>query len=150
MEPQEQAELWMALRDRMKVNWTEMTMQEKKACKCLGKLQNICSPTLTCETAYWIAFGPHGPRAIDPPGEGWRVAGLTTVLVGIGCVMMYLIHMQAKPAPKTMSLEWQEASNEYLKVSRLMPCFRMILIYHRVKTQIRSLVSRAKDTKAKA
>jgi len=31
MPPQEQADLWMALRDRMKVNWAEMTLQEKKA-----------------------------------------------------------------------------------------------------------------------
>lgn len=28
---QEQAELWMALRDRMQSNWTELTLQEKKA-----------------------------------------------------------------------------------------------------------------------
>jgi cytochrome c oxidase subunit 4 len=31
MPPQEQADLWMSLRDRMKVNWTELTHQEKKA-----------------------------------------------------------------------------------------------------------------------
>ena len=31
MPPQEQAELWMQLRDRMKVDWHEMTLQEKKA-----------------------------------------------------------------------------------------------------------------------
>jgi cytochrome c oxidase subunit 4 len=31
MPPQEQADLWMTLRDRMKVDWKEMTMQEKKA-----------------------------------------------------------------------------------------------------------------------
>lgn len=31
MPPQEQADLWMALRDRMKVDWHEMTLQEKKA-----------------------------------------------------------------------------------------------------------------------
>lgn len=30
---QEQAELWMALRDRMKESWTELTLQEKKAGK---------------------------------------------------------------------------------------------------------------------
>jgi cytochrome c oxidase subunit 4 len=29
--PQEQADLWMALRDRMKVDWNDLTMQEKKA-----------------------------------------------------------------------------------------------------------------------
>lgn len=28
---QEQADLWMALRDRMQVNWKELTLQEKKA-----------------------------------------------------------------------------------------------------------------------
>lgn len=32
MPPQEQAELWMALRDRMKGSWAELTMAEKKAC----------------------------------------------------------------------------------------------------------------------
>jgi Cytochrome c oxidase subunit IV len=31
MPPQEQATLWMQLRDRMKVDWHEMTLQEKKA-----------------------------------------------------------------------------------------------------------------------
>ena len=31
MPPQEQADLWMQLRDRMKVDWHEMTLQEKKA-----------------------------------------------------------------------------------------------------------------------
>lgn len=34
MPPQEQAELWMQLRDRMKVPWHEMTLQEKKAGMC--------------------------------------------------------------------------------------------------------------------
>jgi len=31
MPMQEQAELWMALRDRMKGSWNELTIQEKKA-----------------------------------------------------------------------------------------------------------------------
>jgi hypothetical protein len=31
MPAQEQAELWMNLRDRMKNDWKELTMQEKKA-----------------------------------------------------------------------------------------------------------------------
>ena len=35
MPPQEQADLWMALRDRMKVeNWGELTLAEKKAGLC--------------------------------------------------------------------------------------------------------------------
>lgn len=31
MPPQEQAELWMQLRDRMKADWHDLTLQEKKA-----------------------------------------------------------------------------------------------------------------------
>ncbi|OQE31799.1 hypothetical protein PENSTE_c001G02235 [Penicillium steckii] len=102
MPPQEQAELWMSLRDRMKVDWHQMTLHEKKA-------------------AYWIAFGPHGPRAQAPKGEGWRiffkVAQLTAASVGV----FYLVHMFAKPQPKTMSKEWQEASNEYAKAEKMNP-----------------------------
>ena len=33
MPPNEQAELWMALRDRQKDNWKELTLAEKKACE---------------------------------------------------------------------------------------------------------------------
>ena len=32
MPPQEQAELWMQLRDRMVEDWNNLTLQEKKAC----------------------------------------------------------------------------------------------------------------------
>ena len=38
MQPEEQAELWMELRDRMKLDWQEMTWQEKKAGKCRSLL----------------------------------------------------------------------------------------------------------------
>ena len=38
MPPQEQAELWMALRDRMTVDWHEMTMQEKRACEFISSV----------------------------------------------------------------------------------------------------------------
>lgn len=42
MPPQEQAELWMQLRDRMKVVWHEMTLQEKKAgTSRLGRLREF-------------------------------------------------------------------------------------------------------------
>jgi cytochrome c oxidase subunit 4 len=51
MPPQEQADLWMSLRDRMKVDWKEMTLQEKKAgvyapspCHC--ELQSVAERVL--------------------------------------------------------------------------------------------------------
>jgi len=96
MPPQEQAELWMALRDRMTKSWQELTIQEKKA-------------------AYWIAFGPHGPRAGSPPGENMKV--FTGVMLGLGAttVLWIIIRMSAKGDPATMTKEYQEATNEYLK-----------------------------------
>lgn len=39
-----------------------------------------------------------------------------TQLVGASIVLFYGIHLLAKPQPRTMSKEYQEASNEYAKV----------------------------------
>ncbi|KAL8773908.1 MAG: hypothetical protein Q9209_001338 [Squamulea sp. 1 TL-2023] len=102
MPPQEQADLWMALRDRMKVNWHEMTLQEKKA-------------------AYWIAFGPHGPRALPPPGEGKTIFWYTMLGVGVSGVLFLIIRAFARPPPKTMTAQYQAQSNEYLKAQRTEP-----------------------------
>ncbi|KAJ9604629.1 Cytochrome c oxidase subunit 5B, mitochondrial [Cladophialophora chaetospira] len=104
MPPQEQAELWMQLRDRMKVDWNEMTLQEKKA-------------------AWWIAFGPHGPRAGDPPGEWTKVWLYTAAGVGISLAVFWLIHSMARPPPRSMTKEWQEATNEYLKSQNTNPMY---------------------------
>lgn len=41
----EQAELWMALRDRMKGNWAELTVQEKKAGTSREPLRHMHQPT---------------------------------------------------------------------------------------------------------
>jgi len=66
--------------------------------------------------AYWIAFGPHGPRAQTPKGEGWKILFKVTQLTLVSFALFYAIHLFAKPQPKTMSKEWQEASNEYALV----------------------------------
>ncbi|CCX06446.1 cytochrome c oxidase subunit IV family [Pyronema domesticum] len=102
MPPAEQAELWMQLRDRMKGSWGELTAQEKKA-------------------SYWIAFGPHGPRAVPPPGESSKIFLYTLIGVGVSFATFYSIRLAGRPAPKTMSKEWQEASNEYLKSQKVEP-----------------------------
>lgn len=67
-------------------------------------------------TAYWIAFGPHGPRELPPAGQGWWVFKWTVIYVAGSCVAFFIIRMFARPAPKTMTKEWQEATNEYLRV----------------------------------
>lgn len=102
MPPQEQADLWMALRDRMKRDWHEMTLQERKA-------------------AYWIAFGPHGPRALDPPGEGWWVFKVTMAAIGVSFILFWGIRQLARPPPGTMNAQYQEMTNQYLKNQKTEP-----------------------------
>ncbi|RYP09174.1 hypothetical protein DL764_001445 [Monosporascus ibericus] len=98
----EQAELWMSLRDRMKENWSELTLQEKKA-------------------AYWIAFGPHGPRAQAPPDESRKVAMYTAIGVLFSFAIFATMRAFGGPGPRTMNKEYQEASNEFLKNQRAEP-----------------------------
>ncbi|KAL4778251.1 cytochrome c oxidase subunit IV-domain-containing protein [Aspergillus varians] len=102
--PQEQADLWMQLRDRMKVDWHQMTIQEKKA-------------------AYWIAFGPHGPRSQPPKGEGLKIFIKVAQLTAVSVAIFYAIHAFAKPHPATMSKEWQEATNEYALREKINPIY---------------------------
>ncbi|KAJ4347881.1 Cytochrome c oxidase subunit 5B, mitochondrial [Didymosphaeria variabile] len=97
MPPQEQADLWMSLRDRMKVDWKEMTLQEKKA-------------------AYYIAFGPHGPRRPPPPDEGRKVFFLAAGVIAAAVGVFSITRLFANPVrPRTMTKEWQEATEEYMK-----------------------------------
>lgn len=53
---------------------------------------------------------------MPPPDEGRRVALYTAVGVAVSFAIFATMRMFAKPAPRTMSKEYQEASNEYLKV----------------------------------
>lgn len=66
--------------------------------------------------AYWVAFGPHGPRTLPPPGENWTIFKYTVLGVAVSGVLFWLIRMNARPAPKTMNAQYQEMTNEYLRV----------------------------------
>jgi hypothetical protein len=72
---------------------------------------------LVISLAYWIAFGPHGPRAVDPPGTNARIAWGVAVGIAASFAIFAAIRSVAKPEPHTMSKEYQEASNELLIVS---------------------------------
>lgn len=69
--------------------------------------------------AYWIAFGPHGPRALPPPGENTKIFAYTLIGIGAAAVLFGITRSFAREPPRTMSKEWQEATNEYLKVRQL-------------------------------
>ncbi|KAI9856543.1 MAG: Cytochrome c oxidase subunit 5A [Vezdaea acicularis] len=120
MMPQEQADLWMQLRDRMRTDWKELTLQEKKA-------------------AYWIAFGPHGPRAGTPPGENRKVFTYTLIGVGVAFLMAWgFREFVAKGPPPTMNKEWQEKTNEYLKSLNVEPISGISSEGYKGKGQVQS------------
>jgi hypothetical protein len=72
MPPQEQADLWMALRDRMKNNWAELTLQEKKACLFLFPLRYFLKPcvAMPCR-AFWPSFLGRFPQIEVEHGIGY-------------------------------------------------------------------------------
>lgn len=80
-------------------------------------------------TAYYIAFGEHGPRAATPPGEGWKVAGYTGLGVVVSFLLFWAVRMGAGPAPGTMNKEYQEATNEYLKVRLTSQLFLLLYLW---------------------
>ncbi|MBE3045600.1 hypothetical protein IMZ48_24240 [Candidatus Bathyarchaeota archaeon] len=68
-----------------------------------------------------MAFGPHGPRALDPPGEGKSLLfHIFLTFVATGGIFATVRYFGGE-APESMNQEWQEKSNEYLKVRCLPP-----------------------------
>lgn len=119
-----------------------------------------------CVVAYWISFGPHGPRAETPKGEGWKVLYQTSKYMVITFAIFCAIRSMANPEPKTMTKEWQDMTNEYAKVrmpSResviavaaflLSPPRGLIIIkltLHRLRKSTLFTASAARDTAARA
>ena len=47
--------------------------------------------------AYYVAFGPHGPRApTSAPGEGFKVFFATAGLVGLAGVLFFTVQLFGK------------------------------------------------------
>lgn len=82
--------------------------------------------TQTLSTAYWIAFGPHGPRAVDPPGTGARVAWGVFIGLAASVALFGAVRVVAKPAPYTMTQEYQEETNEFLKVCSILSTSHLV------------------------
>lgn len=68
-----------------------------------------------------MAFGPHGPRALPPPGENWKVFRLTMYGVLASLAIFLATRSFARGPPRTMTKEYQEATNEYMKVCQTHP-----------------------------
>ncbi|KAG9226503.1 hypothetical protein CCMSSC00406_0005830 [Pleurotus cornucopiae] len=82
------------LEELQKKDWKQLSIDEKKA-------------------AYYVAFGPHGPRTpIHPPGTILKIFLGTMGLVGAAGALFLALRQIAPPPPKTLTKEWEEASNE--------------------------------------
>jgi cytochrome c oxidase subunit 4 len=53
---------------------------------------------------------------LPPPGEGWKVLSYTLIGVAVSFGIFAFARMMARPPPATMTKEYQEMTNEYLKV----------------------------------
>jgi hypothetical protein len=98
-------------------------------------------------TAYYIAFGPHGPRRPPPPDEGRKVFLLSAGVIAGAFAVFAFTRMFANPVrPRTMTKEWQEATEEYLKVRSLLSesldSSVAVLTLYRPKEPSPSLVTR--------
>ncbi|TFY64675.1 hypothetical protein EVJ58_g2450, partial [Rhodofomes roseus] len=94
LSPDEQLAVHQQLEEVQKKDWNSLSVDEKKA-------------------AYYVAFGPHGPRRPDnPPGTGPKIFLATVAGIAVAGVLFAAIRSQAPPPPKTISKEWEEASNQ--------------------------------------
>ncbi|KXN81271.1 Cytochrome c oxidase polypeptide 5, mitochondrial [Leucoagaricus sp. SymC.cos] len=101
--PEEKASVHQQLEEIQKKDWKELSTDEKKA-------------------AYYVAFGPHGPRApSSQPGDAFKILLYTSALVGVAGSLFFALRGFATPPPKTISKEWEEASNERAREMKLNP-----------------------------
>ncbi|KAF9925691.1 Cytochrome c oxidase subunit 5A [Linnemannia zychae] len=100
---QEQTSVAKHLEQIQAGEWTKMTAEQKKA-------------------AYWVAFGPHGARTpLTGPGHALKVVAGTTAVVGAGGLLFLWIRSKGQETPKTLTKEWQEATNEYARTNKINP-----------------------------
>ena len=100
--------------------------------------------TVSSTTAYYVAFGPHGPRRPPPPDEGRNVFLLSSAVIAGAFAVFAFTRMFASPIrPRTMTKEWQEATEEYMKVCSFYAQTSVsALTHHRRKEPSQSLVTR--------
>ncbi|KAI0345401.1 cytochrome c oxidase subunit IV [Trametopsis cervina] len=90
----EQLTVHQQLEELQKKDWKTLSIDEKKA-------------------AYYVAFGPHGPRApISPPGTSLKIVVWVLGLVGVAGGLYASARAFAPPPPKTINKEWEEAANQ--------------------------------------
>ncbi|KAH8117275.1 cysteine proteinase [Phellopilus nigrolimitatus] len=99
----EQLSVHQQLEQLQKKDWKTLSIDEKKA-------------------AYYVAFGPHGPRTpATPAGQPIKIFAGTMFCVFTALALFYGVRAAGGAPPKTMTKEWQEASNELAKEQQMNP-----------------------------
>ncbi|KAG0170985.1 Cytochrome c oxidase subunit 5A [Apophysomyces sp. BC1034] len=104
----------------LETRWkTLSTAEQNTVAKHLEELQKGDWKALTAEekkAAYFLAFGPHGPRTPrTTPGHPLRVFFGVCGTLSFSGFLYLLMRMNGQEHPETLSKEWQEATNEYLR-----------------------------------
>ncbi|QRV74923.1 cytochrome C oxidase polypeptide IV [Ceratobasidium sp. AG-Ba] len=100
---EEQVEVHRELEELQKRDWKTLSIDEKKA-------------------AYFVAFGPHGPRTpVVPEGQTMKVITGTLALIGVATAVYGVIRSYGGAMPKTFTKEYQEAMNERAKEQKMNP-----------------------------
>ncbi|KAN0107027.1 cytochrome c oxidase subunit IV [Russula decolorans] len=103
LSPSEQTAVHQQLEELQRKDWKSLSLAEKKA-------------------AYYVAFGPHGPRApVNPPGTTVKIFTGVSALIGAAGLLYVGFRAIAPPPPKTITKEWEEASNERAKELKINP-----------------------------
>lgn len=103
LSPSEQTAVHQQLEELQRKDWKTLSLAEKKA-------------------AYYVAFGPHGPRApVNPPGTTVKILTGVSALIGAAGLLYAGFRAIAPPPPKTITKEWEEASNERAKELKINP-----------------------------
>ncbi|KAI9144778.1 cytochrome c oxidase polypeptide V [Paraphysoderma sedebokerense] len=90
------------LLDLQKGDWKKLSVEEKKS-------------------LYYIAFGPHGPRERLEAGFQTKVALASVGVLAVSAGLFYWVRTASQSTPRTISKEWQEASNELAKQQKANP-----------------------------
>jgi len=99
----EQTAVHQQLEELQRSDWKKLSLAEKKA-------------------AYYVAFGPHGPRSpVNPPGTAVKILTGVTALIGTAGLLYVGFRSIAPPPPKTISKEWEDATNERAKELKINP-----------------------------
>lgn len=101
--PVDQQEIVSKLAERQKLDWKELTPAEKKA-------------------LWYISYGEWGPRKpVHGKGDAGKIFGGVCLGLGAALGIFLTFRSLSPPAPRTMTKEWQEQSNEYLKSKNANP-----------------------------